>query len=51
MIASGVDKEDAHQVAHALTPFAASIGKDGAPNPAMGSTDLPRGDGPSGYDR
>ena len=47
----GVDEGTAVAVARALTPFATSIGKAGAPEPQPGSTDLPRGDAPSGYDR
>jgi hypothetical protein len=48
---TGIDRKRAGGVAKALTPFAASIGRDGAPAPALGTTDWPKGDGPSGYDR
>lgn len=51
LVAAGVERGTAEAVGQALSPFAASLGKDGAPNPAKGSTDLPRGDGPSGYKR
>jgi hypothetical protein len=50
-VASGLDQKRAAGVAKALTPFAASIGRDGAPSPHLGGTDWPKGDGPSGYDR
>jgi hypothetical protein len=49
--ASGLGQERARAVALALTPFAASIGKDGAPAPPLGRTALPRGDEPSGWER
>ena len=49
--AAGVSEEQSAQVASALTPFAATLGKDGAPPPLLGDTDLPTHDGPSGYTR
>lgn len=50
-LGAGLSMERAAGVAKALTPFAASIGRDGAPAQALGRTELPKGDGPSGYDR
>jgi hypothetical protein len=49
--ATGVDRKDAVRVAVALTPFAASVGRDGVPRPALGHGDLPVGDPPSGLQR
>ncbi|MEQ1566670.1 MAG: VWA domain-containing protein [Myxococcota bacterium] len=49
--AAGLDPKRAAGVAKALTPFAASIGRDGAASPPLGSGGWPSGDGPSGYDR
>ena len=51
LVDSGVDGKRASSVARALTPFAASIGKDGAADVGRNGTDLPRGSGSSGYDR
>lgn len=50
-VRSGLNPARAAGVAKALTPFAASIGRDGAPGQPLGRTELPKGDGPSGYDR
>lgn len=49
--AAGLADDRCRAVARALTPFAATIGRDGAAAPSLGGTGLPRGDGPSGYDR
>ncbi|MEQ1503808.1 MAG: VWA domain-containing protein [Myxococcota bacterium] len=49
--AAGLASGRATGIAKALTPFAASIGRDGAAEPALGRATLPTGDGPSGYDR
>lgn len=49
--AAGMAGERAAAIARALTPFAASIGRDGAPDPSLRSTGLPSSDGPSGFDR
>lgn len=49
--ATGVGRKDAVRVAIALTPFAASIGRDGVPKPSLGHGDLPAGDPPSGMVR
>jgi hypothetical protein len=48
---AGVGTDRAQAVARALTPFAASIGRDGAPQPDMTSPTLPSGDSKSGIDR
>jgi hypothetical protein len=48
---TGLEDRRAAAVARALTPFAASIGRDGVPQPDVGSTSLPGGDPPSGLDR
>jgi hypothetical protein len=48
---SGLDKRRARAVARALTPFAASIGRDGVPLSRLGSTSLPNGDDRSGFER
>jgi hypothetical protein len=50
-IASGLAEARANAVARALTPFAASIGRDGAPSPTLGAPTLPKGDAASGYRR
>lgn len=47
---TGMSDERAAAVARALTPFAASIGRDGAPTPGTSPAKLPNG-GTSGYDR
>ena len=49
--ALGLDPRRCAGIARALTPFAASIGRDGAPVPALGSPTLPTGKGESGHDR
>jgi hypothetical protein len=49
--AAGIPRRRAVRVGQALTPFAASIGRDGAPSPPRGGTDLPRGERPSGLER
>jgi hypothetical protein len=48
---AGLPRSRAVDVARALTPFAASIGRDGAPNPRGGPTRLPEGPGRSGIRR
>lgn len=49
--AAGVSEHQSAAVGRALTPFAASLGRDGAPQPGLGGSDLPQGDGASGYER
>ncbi len=49
--ATGLARQRCARIARALVPFAASIGRDGAPRPRPTGTDLPRGDRPSGLDR
>jgi hypothetical protein len=46
-----MSNERSAAIAQALTPFAASIGKDGAPLPSLGTNQLPDEDGPSGHKR
>lgn len=48
---AGVSEHQSAAVAKALTPFAAALGRDGAPRPRLGGSDLPYGDGPSGHAR
>ncbi len=48
---SGMSAEVGSAVARALTPFAASISRDGAAKPELGSPAPPGGTGPSGYKR
>ncbi|MBL4849031.1 MAG: hypothetical protein JKY65_26200 [Planctomycetes bacterium] len=48
---AGVSEHQSAAVAKALTPFAASLGKDGAPAPEMDSPALPTGDDASGHQR
>ncbi len=48
---SGLERKVARRVAKALTPFAASLGRDGTPAPGLGPTIAPTGDGTSGLDR
>jgi hypothetical protein len=48
---AGLGKDRVAAICHALGPFAASIGRDGAPNPKLGASRMPQGTGPSGYDR
>ncbi|MCU0232948.1 MAG: hypothetical protein MUE90_02785 [Thermoanaerobaculales bacterium] len=48
---AGLAADRAAAIARALTPFAASIGRDGAPPPALRGTSLPSGDGSSGMER
>ncbi|MCA9571119.1 MAG: VWA domain-containing protein, partial [Myxococcales bacterium] len=49
--AQGLGRKAAARVATALVPFAASIGRDGAPRPIVKPLDLPKGDPPSGLER
>ncbi|HKV09019.1 MAG TPA: VWA domain-containing protein [Thermoanaerobaculia bacterium] len=50
--ASGIPVQRARAVVRAIEPFAASIGRDGAPEPPLrGPAVMPAGDGPSGWDR
>jgi hypothetical protein len=51
LTAAGVERKAAARVARALVPFAASIGRDGAPRSRPGGLDLPTGDPPSGLVR
>lgn len=48
---SGVKRKQAARIARALVPFAASIGRDGAPRKVRRPLDLPVGDAPSGLER
>ena len=47
----GESQRDIGAVVRALTPYAATIGRDGAPPPPMKGSDLPAGDGRSGHRR
>lgn len=49
--AAGLRRRRRARIAHALLPFAASIGRDDTPRPARAAPVLPRGDRPSGMDR
>jgi hypothetical protein len=49
--AAGLDKETSGRIAKVLTPFAASLDRDGTPAPDLGDGKLPQGDGDSGLDR
>ncbi len=49
--AAGVAETQSAQVAKSLTPFAATLGRDGSPPPRLGDPALPEGDGESGHDR
>jgi hypothetical protein len=49
--AAGLARPRCHAVARALTPFAASIGRDGVPQPRLGGPALPAGEEPGGYER
>ncbi len=49
--ASGLSRRSVARVARGLVPFAASIGRDGAPRGVKPPLALPRGDAPSGLDR
>ncbi|MBI5529233.1 MAG: VWA domain-containing protein [Deltaproteobacteria bacterium] len=48
---AGIPADRCSAVARALTPFASTIKKNGAPVPKLGSPRLPGGNGPSGYER
>lgn len=48
---AGVSEHQSAAVGQALTPFAATLGRDGAPAPELGGTALPEGEGESGYQR
>ncbi len=48
---SGASKKDVGGLVRALTPFAATLRRDGTPAPRMDGSDLPAGDGPSGHRR
>lgn len=47
---AGVTEHQSAAIGKALTPFAATLGKDGAPQPNLGGSDLPNG-GESGHKR
>jgi hypothetical protein len=47
----GLDRQRTAGICHALTPFAASLGKDGVPGVKLTRSSIPKGNGPSGYDR
>lgn len=49
--AVGLPRERLASIAQALTPYAASIGRAGTPDPALTDAGLPAGDAPSGMDR
>jgi hypothetical protein len=51
LAATGIDDQRLARIGRALLPFAASVGRDGAPRPCLGDRDLPRGDSPSGHER
>ncbi|MCO6455745.1 MAG: VWA domain-containing protein [Pirellulaceae bacterium] len=48
---AGVTDQQAARVGKALTGFAAALGRDGTPPPALSPTDPPDEDGTSGYER
>jgi len=48
---AGISERQSAAVAKALTAFAATLGRDGAPAPDLGGTRLPDGEGASGHDR
>jgi hypothetical protein len=48
---SGVPDKRVASVARALTPFAATLRRDGTPVPKLDKADLPAGDGASGHKR
>lgn len=48
---AGLDPARCAAIARALTPFAASIGRDGTPPTPLGPDRLPQGDGASGWER
>ncbi|MBN2797813.1 MAG: VWA domain-containing protein [Deltaproteobacteria bacterium] len=49
--ALGLERRRAARVARSLVPLAASLGRDGAPDPTQRGADLPVGDPPSGLIR
>jgi hypothetical protein len=51
LIAQGMPRKRGARIATAITGFAASLGRDGAPRPWSRHTDLPRGTPPSGMER
>jgi hypothetical protein len=51
LMRSGVDERHAARIAKCLVPFAASIGRDDVPPPALGATSLPEGSGNSSLNR
>lgn len=48
---AGVSEHQSAAVARALTPFAATLERDGTPRPELGGTALPDGEGQSGHQR
>jgi hypothetical protein len=48
---AGIAESQASGIGKALTPFAASLGRDGAPSPYLGGSRLRPGDENSGFDR
>jgi len=51
LIRQGMARRQAARIGKSLSPFAASVGRDGAPDPATGPAALPAGDAPSGMER
>ena len=49
--AAGLPRARAARIASSLVPFAAGIGRDGAPRPTRHHLGLPTGDRPSGLER
>lgn len=49
--AAGVSEHQSAAVGRALTPFAATLERDGVPSPELGGSALPDGEGQSGHDR
>lgn len=47
----GAEPKRVGAVVRALTPYAATLNRDGAPQPALDDAPLPTGDGPSGHRR
>jgi hypothetical protein len=51
LMGTGLPRKHRARIAQSLVPFAASIGRDGAPATGSRQLDLPRGDPPSGLQR
>jgi len=48
---TGVEPRRLGAIVRALTPFAATLGRDSTPKPRLESVPLPSGDDPSGFSR